>query len=78
MKKGTLRQRVAEMKYRVNSRCTKCGDCFYVCHVGAISETPEGVKIIESRCVGCEECRDVCGENAIEEIMETAREDGNE
>lgn len=56
------------MTYKINDRCTHCGECIYVCHTGAIEETAEATIIDALACIGCEACYDVCPHTAIEAV----------
>ena len=41
--------------------CVQCGKCATVCEVGAITQNPKGVYMINKKlCVGCGKCVEVC------------------
>ncbi|HCW51805.1 MAG TPA: (Fe-S)-binding protein [Clostridiales bacterium] len=45
--------------------CTACGSCVERCHVGAIEETDDGVRVDLDRCIGCGLCNLVCPSGAL-------------
>lgn len=56
------------LKFRVREdKCVKCGKCFQVCPVGAISwKKAEYAKINKGKCIKCKACINICPFMAIE------------
>ncbi|MBQ1264752.1 MAG: 4Fe-4S binding protein [Oscillospiraceae bacterium] len=41
--------------------CVQCGKCAAACEVGAITQNPKGVYMINKKlCIGCGKCKDAC------------------
>jgi len=53
--------RISPFRMRVLQSCSSCGLCARSCPVGAISRTPDGMRIDHMECIGCKECEEGCG-----------------
>ncbi len=52
--------------------CVQCGKCAKVCPVGAITQNPKGVYMINKKlCTGCGQCKEVCPFGAIVKTEDT-------
>jgi len=49
----------------IADKCTRCNECISICNYGALSMSPNGLKINRTRCVLCRECIDNCQQEAI-------------
>ena len=72
------------MAYRINERCTACGDCFPVCPSKAITAAPPTYRIhqlLYTECVGFSDepqCVKVCAERAVELVGDLSGQVGAE
>lgn len=44
------------MTYKITEYCVKCGSCFFICPVGAISEGQDTYVIDPEKCTKCGKC----------------------
>lgn len=52
--------------------CIQCGKCAKVCEVGAITQNPKGVYMINKKlCTGCGKCKEVCPFGVIVKTEDT-------
>ncbi len=64
-RKGKMRQHSA-VKPSISKKCTRCGECYTHCPVGAISIDDVKAHIDKDKCIGCGECMAVCRFDAVE------------
>jgi ferredoxin len=56
--------------HQITMACTACGQCFFICPVGAVVERePAGYDIDSDVCIDCGHCRAVCPPGAIEGVL---------
>jgi NAD-dependent dihydropyrimidine dehydrogenase PreA subunit len=57
------------MAYRINAqKCTACGECEQVCPVSCITDSGNGIRIIdEDACISCGSCAAQCPVQCISE-----------
>ncbi len=44
------------MAYKITEYCVKCGSCFFICPVAAISEGQDTYVIDQEKCTQCGKC----------------------
>jgi len=67
-----LLSRISLFRIRINEdRCTKCGQCSFVCKSTCISI--KNLSVDFSRCVGCYNCISICPEDAIKYMVPKQR-----
>lgn len=52
--------------YWIENRCIGCRTCVETCPEGAVTLTPEGIRIDRGLCIGCGQCADECPSTAME------------
>jgi uncharacterized Fe-S center protein len=65
-RKGKMRQHSALKPNVKKGKCTRCGECYRYCPVGAIWLDEIQAHIDQDKCIGCAECVAVCRFEAVE------------